>query len=319
MCHPADTTSVAPGAPSRAVRFDTLRDAVPAVIVLDFDPVARVGEISVRIDTAALGAAILLALLLTGWLASRTPAGLDEPDGRDEHLRVEDMAFIVLSILPGAVIGGRIGYVLLHLDFYRSMPGAIVDPGQGSLELTLAIVGGTLTGSLAAQLLGEPVGRWLHVATLPLLAVLSLGKVAQALGGGGQGAPSGLPWATSYVGERSWGSLAPDVASHPAQLYEAIGAFVVLVVMTWVMARNGRRDSRTFLLGFGLWLIVRIAVATTWRDPPVAGPFNIEQLLCIGLLGACVSLAVILTVRGRTATPLVAEPDWPDPETRPHF
>jgi prolipoprotein diacylglyceryltransferase len=292
---------------------------VPAVIALDFDPVARLGGVSVRIETIALGAAILVALLLAGWLAARTPAGFDDPAARDERLRIEDLAFIVLAILPGAVIGGRIGYALLHLDFYRAQPAAILDPSKGSLELTLAVVGGTLSGAYAARLLGEPVGRWLHVAAVPLLCALTLGKVAQALGGGGQGLPADVPWATSYLGSRAWGSLAPDVPSQPSQLYEAMGTFLVLVVVTWLVARNERRDARTFLTALALWAGVRALVGATWRDATVAGPLNVEQLLSLGLVGICLSLVVILTVRQREVARLVAEPDWPDPETRPHF
>ena len=69
----------------------------------------------------------------------------------------------------GAVVGGRLGYALVHLDYFGANPGAIVDPSVGSMQLSLAVAGGLATGWVIASLLETPAGRWLHVTTLPLL------------------------------------------------------------------------------------------------------------------------------------------------------
>ena len=296
-----------------------------AVIALSFDPVVRVGDVTVRLETIGIAVAALVGLLLAGWLATRTPAPaapVEDDDGpRDAHLRIDDMIFIVLAILPGAVIGGRLGYVFIHLDFYRVHPTAVLDPGQGSLELTLAIVGGVLTGAYACYLLGESVGRWLHAATVPLFAAVMLGKIAQALGGSGQGQPSDLAWATSYQGDGPWDSLAPALPSQPAQLYEAIGTFLVLILAARLLGSTlfDRRDGRAFLLAFLFWVLVRAAVATTWRDTPVSGPVNAEQLVCLVAAALTMLLLIATTARARRLARTEAEPSWPEPETRPQF
>jgi phosphatidylglycerol---prolipoprotein diacylglyceryl transferase len=306
------------------VTGDTLGGTVPlAAIAFAFHPVLSFANISVRLETVGLAVAILLGLLLAGWLAVRTPLGdvAADPLDADARLRIDDLIFIVLAILPGSVLGGRLGYVLIHFDFYRANPVAIFDPGQGSLELSLAIVGGALTGAYATRLLGETVGLWLHVATLPLLVTITLGKVAQALAGSGQGRPTDVPWATSYQGSGPWSTLAPTVPSHPAQLYEAAATFVVLVLLSWLIGGRTfeRRDGRAFLTALMLWLIARAAVATTWRDAQVAGPLNAEQLIAMFLVVACVGLIVVIAVRGRRQVVPEPEPSWPDPETRPQF
>ena len=46
----------------------------------------------------------------------------------------------------------HLGYV----DYYAGNWRALLDPGQGSLELTLAVVGGTLTGIYVAALVFKP-------------------------------------------------------------------------------------------------------------------------------------------------------------------
>jgi phosphatidylglycerol---prolipoprotein diacylglyceryl transferase len=266
-----------------------------AVIALEFDPFLRFGDRLVRLEILVLAAGILGAMLLAARIAGRTPsidaAGSLEPGDR---LRPDDLVFIVLAAVPGAVVGGRLGYGLLHLDYYGAHPGAILDPGQGSLELGLAIVGGALTGGLAARLLGEPVGRWFHVAALPLLVAIAVGKLAMALGGSGQGLPSNLPWATAYLGAGPWGSLAPELPSHPAQLYEAAATALVLGGAIGMLASGAfaRRDGRLFVAAVAGWAVARTVVAATWRDAPVLGPLMADQLVSIAIAGVCVAILV---------------------------
>jgi prolipoprotein diacylglyceryltransferase len=201
-------------------------------------------------------------------------------------LRLDDLAFIVVGAVPGAVAGGRLGYVLDHLGYFQANPAAILDPAQGGLTLTLAVPLGILTGGFIARLLGAPVGRWLHAAALPLLFVLGAGKLVGLLGATGQGLPADVPWATAYGGPGPWGSLAPEIASHPAQAYEAIliGVAIVALAALGGVEVIARRDGAAMFAALGLWAVARFAVAFTWRDPAIVGPLRAEQLLDIGLL-----------------------------------
>jgi phosphatidylglycerol---prolipoprotein diacylglyceryl transferase len=308
----------------------TLTGTVPlATIALDFDPIVRLGDNGVRLEILGLTAAVCVALVGAALLAGRTAP--DHPRtpawalSEDAHLRRDDLLFIVLGIVPGAVVGGRLGYLLLHADYYAASQGAILDAGQGSLELGLAVVAGTLTGIYVARLLEAPVGRWLHVAAVPVLAALTLGKVAMALGGSGQGAPSEATWATAYAGAGPWGSLAPAIPAHPAQLYEAAASGLALVLLVLLLALGAfhARDGSAFFVGLGLWAIGRVAVTFTWRDDAVLGPVRAGGLIALGVLAiAVIGLALARWAASRVrfqAHELPARPEWPDPATRPPF
>jgi phosphatidylglycerol---prolipoprotein diacylglyceryl transferase len=280
---------------------------VPAVLILTFDPVLSLGDTaSVRLEIVALAAVLFAGLALAGWLASRS---------RTPELRLDDLAFMVVGAVPGAVVGGRLGYVLDHLDFYRANPTAILDPGQGALTLTLAVPLGLLSGGIIARLLGAPIGRWMHSVAPPLLFTLAAGKLVGVLGASGQGAPADVSWATAYAGPGPWGSLAADVPSHPSQAYEAILVGLVVVVLGLISRTrlNARGNGATLFVALGLWAAARFAVAFTWRDPLVVGPLRMEQLLLLGL----VIVAVIgLTLRYRS--PFVEPVPGPiEPEDEP--
>ncbi|HTC85957.1 MAG TPA: prolipoprotein diacylglyceryl transferase family protein [Candidatus Acidoferrum sp.] len=270
-----------------------------AIFTFDFDPLLHLGDSGVRFETLGIAAAVLFGLLFAAVAAGRTP--LDGRHGpawthtEDTHLRRDDLLFIVLGIVPGAVIGGRIGYVLLHLDFYGSNTSAIWDPSQGSLELGLAVVGGTLTGAYVARLLDAPVGRWLHAATGPVFLAIALGELARVLGGSGQGAPTAGNLATAYAGPGPWGSLAPAIPAQPSQLYGAVAAFVALVVVIGVRLYGGFRshDGSSFFVALLLWALGRSLVTTTWRDDPVLGPFPVGGVIALLIgLGAVGGVAL---------------------------
>ena len=147
----------------------------------------------------------------------------------------------------------------------------------------------------------------MHAAAVPLLFVLGAGKLVGVLGASGQGAPTDLAWATAYVGPGPWGSLAADIPSHPSQVYEALlrrarrpGARLPLPIE--VIAR---RDGAALYVALALWAVARFVAAFTWRDPVVAAPLRVDQLLLVAVL---VIALVGLAERARAPLKAPAEP-----------
>jgi len=285
-----------------------------AVLVFTFDASVRVGDLAVRWGTLGIAVAVLAGLAWCALIAGRTAAFEtwigDRPveangSGGAWHLRRDDLLFIVLGVLPGAVVFGRLGYGFLHADWYARDWRQLLDPGGGSLELTSAVVGGTLTGIYVAALLDAPVGRWLHVAIRPLLLVLALGKAAEVLGGGGQGmlVLDGGGFATAYAGSGPWGSPGAELPAIPAQMLEAAMATGVLALVGLLGWRSGlrRADERLFAVGLAAWAMGRAVVASTWRDGAVLGPLNAGQLICLAVAALASALAGVAWLAQRRA------------------
>ncbi len=316
--------SGAPGAHGRLppAATGTLR-AVFAVTRLDFDPTVTWLGLTVRLETLAIAAAIFVAMTLAGIGAGRLQARLDASDdaGLQPRLRRDDLILIAFGAVPGAVLGARLGYGLIHLDYYLANPAALADPGQGSLALTLGVLLGVLGALGVARLLAAPIGNWLHVASVPLLVGLSLSKFAMVLGGAGQGAYSDSSWATSYVRPGPWDSSNPGLSALPSQALEGglVLAVAVLILIVPVVARfrvrrwrrivrpgwaarhdwAALRGGRRFVTALSLWAIARIVAAFTWRDAHVLGPFGAEQLVLLAIPGSCVGWLGIARLRRR--------------------
>ena len=306
-----------------------------AVIILEFEPTLDLGGRLVRWETLALAAVIIVALVLAAWLAGRAdPSG--DP-ARERQLRRDDLLYIVVGALPGAVIGGRILHGLAFYDFYLNVddPGALLDPERGSLSLLGAVLGGTLTATYVGWLIGAPLRRWLDIAIVPLLLAIGLGRFANLLGGAGQGAITDVPWAVAFAGGGPWRSLGADLPAHPSQVYEGIWALAgILVVAFFVVPFVWRhmpqrlrerslgdpdsperqrfnisledlpppgRMSAGFLFGVGLawWAVGRVAVGFTWRDEPIVSGLNVEQVAALIVLVGCFVLLLRALLRRR--------------------
>jgi prolipoprotein diacylglyceryltransferase len=277
----------------------------------------------IRWETIAVAALVAATIVLAAWRARRSgaEAGL-------EPLRLDDLLFITVAVLPGAVIGGRLLYGLDYLDVYALEPAALLDPARGSLSLVGAVIGGTLSGAYIARVLDASWRRWLDVAAPLLLLALAAGKGAQCLGGGGQGLPWDGQWAVAFLGPGPWKSVAPDVPAYPAQLFE--GAWALLGILplavasaatvarrlperfrqdgAWAERREARgaevepgrlRFGLPFLFALAWWLVGRFAVAFSWRDERLLGPLGVEQALG---LAALVGVVMVLGLAVRQSS-----------------
>jgi prolipoprotein diacylglyceryltransferase len=293
-----------------------------SVVFFQFDPFAHLpGDLTVRWAVIALVAVIIASLVLAGILA------------RAGGVRPDDVAFVAVGIVPGAVIGGRLGHFLIHNAYYGSAPGRLLDPSIGGMDLGLAVVGGFLTGCYVASLLGAPLGRWLHLAAAPVLFALGAGKLTMVLAGSGQGVPTVTDPATAYLGPGPWGSLLPALPSVPSQALEGAATLAILAVLTVILIVGAfrSRDGRLFYFAIGLWAVARALVSTTWRDAVVTDGLNGAGLISVGIAVGCVVAVVALTIRNRGRAPDADRVDpmgpteqrtdiaWPDPETRSRF
>ena len=259
------------------------------VIELSFDPAFDIGNLTLRWQTVG----VTVALLVTLGAAARRTRGSD--------LRLADLVLIVCGAVPGAVIGGRIVHGLVFPEAYLAQPATLLDPSVGSLSLLGSVLGGTASAAYIAHLVGAPVRRWADLAAAPLLVALGLGKIAQLLGGSGQGLAFFAPWAVAFPGDGPWVDVRSDMPSHPSQLYEAL----FLLVGVPIVVRYSRRIREQlpigglFIVALAWFLLGRVLIGFTWRDDRLMGPLNLEQVLAALLLGGVALALGLLSGRSR--------------------
>jgi phosphatidylglycerol:prolipoprotein diacylglycerol transferase len=263
-----------------------------AAVELGFTPAITVGDVVVRWQAAALAVLILVALAV--FVRSLRRVGGDA--------RADDIAFVLVAAVPGAVVGGRLVHGIAHWEAYRLAPEPLLDLGVGSLSLAGAVLGGLLTAGYVCRILGHRVGVWADAAAVPLLLLVGGGKLAMVLGGAGQGLPTDGPLGLSFRGDGPWWSADPALPAYPVQVAEGLWALLgipFVLIIRRVDARNGTAGRGLALaLALGWWLAGRALIAAWWRDEPWLGSLGGEGLAAVVLAFAAGATLTLLATRG---------------------
>lgn len=257
---------------------------MPAVLELSFAPNFRLESLEINWEALALAVIFLVALTLWSIFLRAVPGGR----------RGDDVVYVVLAVLPGAVVVGRLAHVISFPDAYLADPRAVLDFSRGSLSLVGAVIGGALSGAYVGRLLGRPVASWADAAAGPLLLAIGVGKVAMVLGGAGQGAPTDGPLSIAFGGDGPWMGADPGMPAHPSQLYEGVLTLLAVPLLGRVVQRVRPGGAPIlagvlFLAAMTWWLGARALASVTWRDQPVIGPLGGEQavtLVALAVIGA---------------------------------
>ncbi|MCG3202699.1 MAG: Prolipoprotein diacylglyceryl transferase [Gammaproteobacteria bacterium] len=205
----------------------------------NIDPVAfHIGPLAVR----WYGISYLVGITLGWWLMRRRARA---PDAGWTVAEVGDFIFYLAL---GAVLGGRIGYILFYnFDVYLRDPLAIFRVWQGGMSFHGGLIGLFIASGWWAR---KTRRGFLQVCDFVVPAGppgLFFGRLANFINGELWGAPTQLPWGVVFPN----GGPMPR---HPSQLYEAALEGVVLFAMIWWYSGRPRpRGSVTglFLIGYG--------------------------------------------------------------------
>ncbi|MBS1966579.1 MAG: prolipoprotein diacylglyceryl transferase [Chloroflexi bacterium SZAS-1] len=238
-------------------------------------PVLQIG--SIALPAAPL--ALLLGVWTGVWLAEREAVQLG--------LNGDAVASLVLIGLVAGLIGARVGYVAQHLGSYLTDPLGVLSLNPA----TLALLPGLLLGGSAMQIAGQrkllPLWRTLD-ALAPGLAMLGVAVgVAHLASGDAFGAPAQLPWSIML-----W-----EEACHPSQIYEIVGALLVLMIWRWSPSRQ-QLDGVSFLLVVALSAAARVFLEAFRGDSwIIAGGLRGAQLVGLAVLALCLAALPRLTQR----------------------
>jgi phosphatidylglycerol:prolipoprotein diacylglycerol transferase len=247
------------------------------------DPVAlHLGPLAIR----WYGLMYLVGFAAAWWLGRRRA---QRPGSGWQASELGDLIFYCAM---GAVLGGRIGYVLFYQPgYYLSHPAAILQAWQGGMSFH----GGLIGVLLACWLFGRKTGRGFFMVTdfaAPLVPTgLLAGRLGNFINGELWGRVTDLPWGMVFEG-------AGPLPRHPSQLYQAALEGGLLFVILWLYSARPRpvmAVSGMFLIGYGtLRFIGEFA-----REPDAFLGFvafdwlTMGQLLCLPMLLAGAVLLVL--------------------------
>lgn len=196
------------------------------------------------------GLAYMAGAIITGALMYRTLKRWGMP------ISVDDAMTLVISVVFGLLIGGRLFFVLFYSNgYFLSHPLEIFVSTSGhginGMSFHGGLVGGLVGGLIACRVLKLNPLTIADAAFVGVPLALCLGRCANFVNGELWGKPTDLPWGVVF------GGAAGNIPRHPSQLYEALLEGIVLFVVLYAMSRRKNLPPQgtimgTFVLGYGV-------------------------------------------------------------------
>ena len=193
-------------------------------------------------------------------------------------IKSDDVLDTVLWMLPMAVIGSRLYYVLFNAKNYHSFYD-VINIRSGGLAIH-----GALIFAIATIII---VCKYKKIKSLDMLdlfaPVVALGQAIGRWGnffnGEAHGGPTNLPW----------GVVINGVKYHPTFLYESIWCLLLFVFLI-LISKNRKFKGQIITLYGILYSIERFAVEALRTDSLMIGPFKQAQVLSLVVIIGCIIL-----------------------------
>jgi phosphatidylglycerol:prolipoprotein diacylglycerol transferase len=207
----------------------------------------------------------------------------------------KDLAYsLVLWATVWGFVGGKIYFLIdnwSHFEWHMLGSSGFVWYG--------GLVGGTIAVAVISFRHKLQLATVAGAMAMPLSVAYGIGRIGCFLAGDGTyGKPTDLPWGMAFPN----GVVPVDVPVHPAQLYEALGAFAIAAFLWFLQDRV--RPVAVFGSYLALSGAARLLVETVRINPPVILGLSEAQLF--GIVSMIVGAALVLrrtASRGPAAVP----------------
>ena len=223
--------------------------------------------------------------------------GLALKESRRKGIPSEKILDLSFFIIISAIVGSRLLYVVINYTYYLDHPLAFFKIWEGGLVFYGGFILAFLTGLW--YLKKQQLPFW-EMGDL-LAPSIAIGQVFGRLGcfaaGCCFGEKTDLPWAVTFSHPDS---LAPaGVALHPTQLYEALAALVIFLILMLLKGRPSVPGYRILLYLF-LYGSVRWGIEFfrgDYRGTLIGGGWSDTQYISLLLITFSIIMALYLKKR----------------------
>ena len=213
-------------------------------------------------------------------------------------IKPDDIYDFMIFLIPAAIVGARLYYVLFRLEYYIQNPGEIIAVWEGGLAIYGGIIAGAATAWLVCRHKKIPLTAMLDIVVYGLLIGQIIGRWGNFMNREAFGAETDLFC--------RMGLVSPDgsvVYVHPTFLYESLWNLVGLIGLIVFERRGGRKYDGQCLLLYFLWYgIGRAWIEGLRTDSLYIGSSGIRVSQALSIALALISL-VILIIQSRREHP----------------
>ena len=215
------------------------------MIVHNFDPVLiDLGLFQIRWYSVAY----ILGIII-GWVYATKIIKLTTINKYNfEQIKISHFNDLLIYLVIGIVLGGRLGYVLFYnLEYYSQNLLEIFKIWQGGMSFHGGLLGIIISIIFFSKKTKTNFFKLADIVTCVAPIGIFLGRIANFINGELYGKISTLPWAVIFLDGGS-------IARHPSQIYEAILEGIILFILINYLALKKQLLFKTGYIS-GLFLV----------------------------------------------------------------
>lgn len=238
-----------------------------------FDPVAfRLGPLEVRWYGIIIGTAVILGTILSIREANRQ--GIDE----------EFMIDLYLWVVPAAIIGARLYFVIFTWDYYKNNLLKIFAFRSGGLAIHGAILGGLLAAYIFVKKRKESLWRILDIVAPYLVLGQAIGRWGNFFNREAYGGVVSKEFISIFPGFIQKQMYINGQYYHPAFLYESIWDFLIFLFLISIRRKTFLQKGDLFVFYIVGYSIGRFFIEGIRTDSLMLGSVRVAQVLSILLI-----------------------------------
>jgi phosphatidylglycerol---prolipoprotein diacylglyceryl transferase len=211
----------------------------------------------------------------------------------------EDTIFdLVLCVLPAAIVGARLYYVLFQWKYYSQQPREIIDIRGGGLAIHGGVIAAFITGYIYVKRKNLNFFKLADIVAPGLILAQAIGRWGNFINQEAYGGPVSKEYISIFPKFIQQQMFIDGQYYHPTFLYESLWNLLVFLFLIIYRRKLKKAEGEIIALYAIGYSIGRFVIEGMRTDSLMLGPIRVAQLvsICLILLGA-----VLLLVRRKDA------------------
>lgn len=206
------------------------------------------------------------------------------------NLKESDLEGLMIWLIAGVVLGGRLGYCLQNIPLWMKDPLYFFKFNQGGMAFFGGLAGVILVLIIYSRRKAMSFAALGDVVTVPGALGLAVGRIANFINGELWGVPTQSNWGVIFP-------AAPDrLPRHPSTLYEMATHFALAGILVWAGRQKwGQRKGVLASLFVMIYGLLRVFTEPFREADTYVGPLTNGQVASLVIaFGGAVALALVM-------------------------
>lgn len=198
---------------------------------------------------------------------------------------------MLILVLPMAIIGARLYYVLFELEYYRNNLMEIFNIREGGLAIHGGVILGVLTAAVYIKIKKLEFFKYADAAAPGLIIAQAIGRWGNFFNQEAHGGPVSEEFISRFPEFIKRGMLIDGQYYHPTFLYESLWNILVFIILILIIKKVKKNGLAAFSY-IGLYSIGRFFIEGMRTDSLMLGNFRVAQL--ISLVGVLIWIIALI-------------------------